>query len=134
MGNRYLLDEDVSHGLAGALRAAGLDADSAKELGHLGFTDVMVLTRAADLGRILITHNKKDMLLLHEAWLTWRVRWEATEHPRASHPGILLTPHQPVLDLVRLVEEFDSAESEATNRLFSWNAQDRWHQVARRIA
>jgi hypothetical protein len=126
-----LLDEDVSHGLAGALRAIGLDADSAKELGHLGFTDVMVLTGASDLGLIVVTDNKKDMLLLHEAWLTWRVRWEATEHARANHPGILLTPHQPVLDLVRLIEEFESAETENNNRLFSRNVVNRWHEVVR---
>ena len=64
---RFVLDEDVSHALAGLLRSHGYDADSAKELGRLGLTDVQVLLRAADAGRTLVTKNNKDFRSLHEA-------------------------------------------------------------------
>lgn len=126
---QIVLDEDVTHPLARALRVVGHDVGSAKELGHLGFTDAKLLTRAADLRRLLISHNAKDMRLLHEAWLTWRAQWDALAHPLADHPGILVVPHLPLPDLVRIVEEFAGFGIDLTNRVFSWTELDGWHEL-----
>jgi len=69
---RFALDEDVAHRLAGLLRSQGWDVDSAKELGHLGLSDVHVLLRAAEDGQTLVTHNSNDFRMLHEVLVTWR--------------------------------------------------------------
>jgi hypothetical protein len=119
------LDEDVSNHLAGPLRANGHDVNTAQQLGHLALTHVKVLTRMADLNRILVSHNKRDMLLLHEAWLTWRTRWQATSHFLAN---ILLVPHEPVSDLVRIIEEFAGFGIDPASRAFSWTAPTGWYE------
>lgn len=133
---RIVLDEDVSHRLAGLLRSQGWDIDSAKELGRRRLTDVQVLLRAAEDGRTLVTHNVDDFRALHEAWVTWRGRWAAEvvqktgRHVQLSqHAGILITPHIPDRDLARILEAFADADEPLTDRLFSWRPAKGWHEL-----
>lgn len=133
---RLVLDEDVSHRLAGLLRAQGWDIDSAKELGRLRLTDVQVLLRAVEDGRTLVTHNGDDFRALHEAWVTWRGRWAAevrqlTGFPvrLSQHAGILITPHLPERDLARLLEEFADTDEPLADRLFSWLPARGWQEL-----
>ncbi len=133
---RFVLDECVSHPLAGLLRSRGYDADSAKEVDRLGITDVEVLTRAADTARTVITRNARDFRALHEAWLRWRRRW-AVEAVRASgvpvalsgHSSILIVPHLPVHALADIVEPFADAYDSIDDRLFSWSDERGWHEI-----
>lgn len=131
-----MLDEDVSHRVAGLLRSQGWDIDSAKELGRLRLTDVQVLLRAAEDGRTLVTHNINDFLALHEAWVTWRRRWAAevvqmTRNPvhLSQHAGILIAPHLPDRDLARILEEFATSNEPLADRLFSWRPARGWHEL-----
>lgn len=135
-GLRFALDEDVRHDLAGLLRSHGQDADSAKELGRLGLTDAQALLRAAEAGQTLVTRNSKDFRALHEAWVTWRRRWER-EAQRVTgvplslsrHAGILIVPHLPNHQLARLIEEFEDAAAAMDDRLFAWNPAKGWHEA-----
>ena len=133
---RFALDEDVAHRLAGLLRSHGWDADSARELKRLGLSDVQVLIQAAAAGQTLITHNGQDFRLLHEAWVTWRRRWTAevaqtTSHPvdLSGHADIAVTPHLPIRDLARIIEEFADTTESVADRLFSWHPGIGWHEL-----
>ncbi len=135
---RFALDENVRHDLAGLLRSRGWDIDSAKELGRLRLTDTHVLLRAAEAGQTLVTHNDKDFRLLHEAWLTWRERWEnevarltGVHLPLSRHAGILIVPPLPIHDLARILEPFDDTSDSLDDRLFAWNRSRGWHEVGR---
>ena len=134
---RFVLDEDVSHALAGLLRFHGYDADSAKELGRLGLTDVQVLLRAADDGRTLITKNNEDFRALHEAWVSWRGRWAAevartvgTPVDLSGHAGILIVPQRPNHVLAPIIEAFADANESISDRLFAWSAAKGWHELS----
>jgi hypothetical protein len=133
---RIVLDEDVSHRLAGLLRSQGWDIDSAKELGRRRLTDVQVLLRATEDGRTLVTHNIKDFRALHEAWVTWRRRWAAevvkmTGSPvhLSQHAGILIAPHLPDRELASILEEFAATDEPMADRLFSWLPARGWHEL-----
>ena len=134
---RFVLDEDVSHALAGLLRSHRYDADSAKELGRLGLTDVQVLPRATDDGRTVITKNNKDFRALREAWISWRGRWAAevtravgTPVALSSHAGILIVPQRPDRDLARIIDEAVADANDAiSDRLFAWSAAAGWHEI-----
>ena len=133
---RIALDEGVSHPLASLLRSHGYDADSAAELARLGLTDVQVLVQAALDGQTLVTHNRKDFRMLHEAWLTWRNRWtaevvQATGVPIAlsGHAGILIVPQLPNHNLARIVETFADANDSIPDSLFAWSSGKGWHEI-----
>ena len=131
---RIALDEGVSHPLASLLRSHGY---SATELGRLGLTDVQVLVQAVLGGQTVVTHNRKDFRLLHEAWITWRGRW-AAEVARAvgtpvglsSHAGILIVPQLPNHDLARIIEAFADANDSIPDRLFAWSAAQGWYELS----
>lgn len=131
-----MLDEDVTHRLAGLLRAHGLNADSAKELGRLGLSDVQVLLRAAEHGQTVITHNNKDFRALHEAWVTWRKRWETEVEQQSgvridlsSHAGIVIVPAIPIGDLADIVKAFADSAPPMADRLYSWSRFRGWHEL-----
>lgn len=133
---RFALDEDVAHPLAGLLRAHGYDADSAKELGRLGLTDVQALVQAADSAQTVITRNSKHFRSLHEAWVDWRRRWSAevlhqtgTEVILSGHAGILIVPSLPVHDLAHIIESFADANVSIGDGLFAWTALRGWHEI-----
>jgi Domain of unknown function (DUF5615) len=64
---RLYADEDVPRPLVVHLRALGHDLLTALEAGeaNLSIPDPNVLARAASLGRIVLTHNRKDFNRLH---------------------------------------------------------------------
>ena len=133
--HRYALDEDVAHDLAGALRSEGFDADSAKERDRLGLSDVQAFLRATEVGRIIVTANSKDFRALHEAWVTWRRRWEqevertvGVSVPLSPHSGVLVVPHVPVVVLVRILTEITEVTEDLEDRLLAWTAAKGWHQ------
>ena len=63
-----LLDEDVDPLLAGTLRMRGVDAVSVHGIGLRGADDEAVLKRAAFKGRVLMSHNVADFLMLAGDW------------------------------------------------------------------
>jgi hypothetical protein len=126
MIERHYLDEDVSYDLTGGLRDAGYDMDSVKDAGNFGLTDARQLLWAVEHGRTVITHNRKDFRLLHEALKLWAIRWGSPGALR--HHGVLVVPHLPVPQLARLIDEFVRNRDNIDNRLFIWDRQRGWSE------
>ena len=77
-----IVDEDFSLPVARALRDRGFSVIAAVELPPRGLADLDQLRRAAQLGRVFVSHNRRDFIrLAHE----FRERGEA-------HAGIVLLP------------------------------------------
>lgn len=133
---RLALDEDVSHRLARVLRSSGHDVASATELNCLGLTDPQVLLHALDAGQTLITQNSKDFEALHEAWVSWRRRWEIEVerlHGRAlalsGHLGVLIMPHLPITMLAPAIDGLATSGVPVTDRLLSWTPERGWIEI-----
>jgi hypothetical protein len=70
------------------LREHGHDAVVAQTLGLEAAADEEHLLLAADRRWTLVTHNKRDFVLLHGAWRVWTVAWDV----KRSHHGIVIIP------------------------------------------
>ena len=64
---RLYLDEDMTERLLDVLPAFGIDVVSANH-GYKGRTDPEQLLVVIGLGRMMVTTNTGDFLLLHQAW------------------------------------------------------------------
>lgn len=60
---------------------------------------------AARQGRVLVSHNEADFLLLHRAWRRFAAEWGV--QPPPSHPGILVFRQVDPSRLVPMAEEID---------------------------
>ncbi len=113
---RFHLDHNVSHEVAEILQLRGHDVLTAWDLGLITADDDVHLSTAADDTRILVTHNKKDFLLLHKAWRRWPLVWVVAVTraggnvpPGAlTHAGVVIIPQQPHLRSVDAALAVDS--------------------------
>jgi len=91
---RFYLDQDVNKALKRALQAYYPESDcevTAAESGlHLAY-DGHHLLHAAQNRRILVSHNGKDFITMHDAWARWSAAWGVAPQ-RARHYGILIIP------------------------------------------
>jgi hypothetical protein len=123
---RLYLDSDVSRWLAPALRAAGHDTTTAHAEGRPGGSDDEQLLFAAQAGRVLLTHNRDDFVLLHGAWRRWPAAWGVAA---PAHPGILVLDHRPETELTGAVDAFlgRAAPVPLVGALYWWRARLGWH-------
>ena len=94
------LDHNVSLNLAAPLRAAGHDIATARDLGLTRSTDDAQLVSAVRAGRVLLTHNRRDFTLLHDAWVTWPSNFHVVF---PAHPRILVVDVAPLEELASAV-------------------------------
>ncbi len=64
----FYFDENVSAVLEGPLRAYGHLVFSTYTEGHLRSPDPHQLRYATERGQVIVTHNRDDFALLHDAW------------------------------------------------------------------
>jgi hypothetical protein len=72
-----------------------------------------------------VTCNRKDYVLLHDAWQHWSRRWGVL----AEHPGILLVDNAwPAALIAERVHAFFAVPRPLTNRLYRWVGGRGWEQ------
>ncbi len=122
----FYLDHDVSLGLAQLLRAAGHACTTAQDERLSQATDEVQLLTAAQQGQVFLTHNRKDYILLNDAWSRWPRAWGVQVPP---HSGILVLDHRPELELAAAVAAFLAATPPAplANSLVWWRYRLGWH-------
>ena len=123
-------DEDVTEDIAPLLRSRGHHSLTTTAAGNKGFKDPRQLAFAAREGRVLITANRLDFVMLQEAWLRWSRDWEAEAH--AVHAGILIIPSGSGRLAVRRADEVDrllSSGIDLGNRLFRRRADVGWQEL-----
>ena len=105
------MGQDVDVNFAVRLRGYGYDVVTTRDVGNLGNPDEKQLEYAANNGRAIVTHNRRDFRRLHRDWI------RRAQH----HCGVIVSVHinleeleRRILNLLRSV----SAE-QARNMLFS---------------
>lgn len=122
---RFYLDNDVGIRLARLLDERGHDATFALNEQTMRLRDCEHLLYAATTSRILVTHNRKDYLELHHAWLTWTRAWDV-EH---RHSGVIVLPQNAGWDFYRMADEVETIvlpRASMTNRLVHWTPARGW--------
>lgn len=89
--------------LAPQLRPRGIDAHNVYDLQQQGWSDAALLQSSTATGRVLVTHNIRNFVVLHHAYLT----------KGHAHAGIVVTPVRPIGTLLaRLVMLHESTTTE----------------------
>lgn len=91
-----LLDEDVRVVLGEVLRQRGYDTLHVLDVGRGGRSDPEQLAYAASQGRVILTHNIRDYILLDKQY-----REQGKEHA-----GIILSDQIPLRDLLQRTLRF----------------------------
>jgi len=106
---KFYLDEDVPLSFSEALKTRGVDVLSTQQAGNKGLADLEQLLFAVEHKRVMITHNKKDFMLLHKNFIEMK----------KQHQGIILTDQLPVGVLLKRVMKlwFTVDSDEMINRL-----------------
>lgn len=126
MADLYL-DSDVHGQVAPLLRAAGHDAVTAADQGRRRASDDEQLLAAARQGRIVVSHNRKDFVLLHGAWRRWPPAYGLALPP---HPGILILDQVSPRAVADAVVDLLAADPPVplANALYWWRAASgSWH-------
>lgn len=122
---RLYLDHNVSLRLVASLRSVGHDVVAARDLNITRVSDDAQVLAAVRAGRLLITHNRRDFLLLHEAWITWPAAFGMALPP---HAGMLLldvaSPNELVRVLIALLTT--TPLSELADNCLWWHRTDGW--------
>jgi hypothetical protein len=124
------LDEDVSEFVAPPLHLRGHDVLTTTEAGTKGYKDPRQLAYAARAGRVLISANRGDFVMLHEAWLRWSRDWAV--EAQAVHAGILVVQSgsgRLAELLATAIDQFLASGIDPRNRLFKLNADTGWTEV-----
>ncbi len=85
------VDEDIPLSFAQAILNRGVNAVTTGAAGNKGLSDADQLAYAAGDGRTIVTHNRKDFILLHNEYL----------RSGKIHAGIIVTDQLPVGVLLR---------------------------------
>jgi hypothetical protein len=122
--SRLYLDSDVSLRVVPALRAQNHEVLTSRDAGLAHAGDYMQLLTAMRTGRVLITHNRSDFVLLHHAWLVWPRELGVSFPP---HPSILVLDQAPVSDyttaLLKILEDIATLQA---NSLYWWRSAHGW--------
>ena len=105
------------------LHTFGHAARTARDLQLERAQDDQQLLVAAQNGWTLVTHNRKDFILLHRAWQRWSSAWQVSAH----HAGILIVPHRWLEDQAALeIDAFIQTRQPLANQLYEWRTTMGW--------
>jgi hypothetical protein len=120
------LDHNVSLHLVPVLRAAGHDVLTARDQGHARLTNDAQLLEAIKLRRVLVTHNRKDFVLLYDAWTTWPGAFNLLL-PRL--PGVVVLEPAPLSTLSRtFIDLLAGSAPDLRNQLVWWRGSGGWQR------
>ncbi len=131
MNPQFHIDQNVSPILKQHLSAYYDDPDCAKtatDLGLLRASDGHHLLLAAQAGRIFVTHNGDDFIMIQDAWVRWSRAWSV----EAMHAGILILPQawQP-LRAAEEIAQFLGKRVSLPNEIYAYDIDpnvQRWVQ------
>lgn len=129
----FYWDEGTSIPFAGLMEPLGHDVVIARTFHPQRTSDHVHLATATRLGRILVTHNRDDFLLLHRAWRDWFNEWGPSPPP--IHTGIIILPQPPHLDsqgAAAILDRFVRTERPSAgiaNRIFEWRRVGGWREL-----
>jgi len=121
------IDEDVGKVFIQLLQADGHTVLHARTTpGMSGVTDGNQLLFAAQHDSVLLTHNGRDFLLLHDAWRRWGAAWRSVH----AHEGILLIPqHVTAIVVARAVHDQLTGNFPLRNEFYEWDRARGWQHV-----
>jgi hypothetical protein len=114
--------------LAACLIADGHTAFTPRTLRMWHSSEAARLLAAAQQHRIIVTHNRKSFLPLHDTWRHWSGMWQGTQKTAPlQHAGILIIPQtwQP-LRAAREIDRFLQWHPAIPNQLYEWAARRGW--------
>ncbi|HKI44533.1 MAG TPA: DUF5615 family PIN-like protein [Balneolales bacterium] len=88
---RFYLDEDVPSSFAQALSNRGVDTETTQTAGNIGCLDRQQLLFASREGRVILTHNKRDFIILHNDFVERNL----------THGGIVVSDQLPIGTLLK---------------------------------
>ncbi|MHB8644697.1 MAG: DUF5615 family PIN-like protein [Thermomicrobiales bacterium] len=119
----FYLDQNVSHRIVPILRTAGHFVITSRDLRAERARDDEQLFTAWQNRWILVTQNRADFILIHDALRRWADLWGIAE----IHAGILLVSDN--LDfqmLARILDIFAASELTIANALYDWKGSGGW--------
>jgi hypothetical protein len=124
---RLYFDHNVTRRMEAGLRADRHDLLFTRDPAVARLSDDAHLLAAVREDRILITHDRHDFRLLHDAWVTWPAAFGMALPP---HPGILVLDSSPPETLARVLAVFlgGTSAEELANAIFWWHRHDGWRQ------
>jgi len=119
----FYLDHDVSLALADFLRAGGHVVYVSRDVGAATHNDAQqLLSASVTYKALLVTHNYKDFLLLHRAWLLWSAHWQQAE----PHVAVLVLEQADEADLARRLADFLGRGWPLENAVYRYRASTDW--------
>ncbi len=119
----FYTDHNVAIEVAPRLRFLGHTAGTAHDLHLENAEDDEHLLVAAQHGWTLVTHNRKDFILLHNAWRRWTGAWQVP----AQHGGILIVPQVwPAHQTASAIDSFVRMGASLKNQLYVWRQNSGW--------
>lgn len=127
----FYLDEDVSEDLVPLLAQRGHFVATTTGERRKGIPDPRQLLYAVTSGWTLVTYNRGDYELLHDAWLMWAHEWGV----RRMHHGILSVQPVPKGEVERIASAIHNLVHEPdvrlANSLYNWGQISGWRRWPR---
>jgi Domain of unknown function (DUF5615) len=121
------LDHDIAVEVAGLLRMSSHTVATSRDVRLGRATDDEQLLFAAQRRSILVSHNREDFVLLHDAWRRWTSAWGVTQ----THAGILIVPQPPTVTNAQIAQALDAflaGGPSLTNELYRWRPASGWQR------
>jgi len=121
----FYFDENVSAILEEPLRSYGHLVFSTYAEGRLRSPDPHQLLYATEREWVVVTHNRDDFALLHDAWHLWTHRW----HIRDQHAGIVVVEQTQGVtypEYAAMIHDLTTQTVTFANVLFDWRLATGW--------